>query len=223
MNVSPRQRIWFLFLGVLLVPILPWLLLGPWLEPWAAGFFAVDGQGGARGIVAVVGLLLLAGDSFLPVPSTLVMSALGYAAGVLLGGLAASLGLSLSGALAYGVCRRWGLPMARRLCGERGMARVETAMARHGPWLILATRSVPILQEASSCLAGVVRMPARLYFPALVAGCVPTGFAYAAIGASALQERGWAVGLSVGLPLATWPLIYLALRRPRGDGTVDTR
>jgi uncharacterized membrane protein YdjX (TVP38/TMEM64 family) len=159
-----------------------------------------------------MGVALLAGDSFLPVPSTLVMSALGLALGTLLGGLAAACGLFLSGAIAYLVCRRWGSGWARRIAGEKGLARVESAMRQQGPWLIAATRSVPVVQEASSCLAGVAGMPARIYFSVLAVGCVPTGFAYAAIGASALENRWWAVALSVAVPLLTWPLVYLPLR-----------
>ena len=102
--------------------------------------------------------------------------------------------------------------MARRIAGEKGLGRVETMMGRHGALLIAATRSVPVVQEATACLAGATRMPARLYFSALALGCVPTGFAYAAIGASALQNRTLAVGLSLAVPLVTWPFVGLALR-----------
>ena len=37
--------------------------------------------------------------------------------------------------------------------------------------------------------------------PALAAGCIPVGFAYAAIGASAVADRGWAITLSFAVPL----------------------
>lgn len=212
------NRIWMLVLGVLLVPIIPWMLLGPWLEPWAAGLLGEEGHNTSRGVVALAGVGLLASDSFLPIPSTLVMSGAGLALGGIGGGVVASVGLFLSGAVAYLVCRRWGVGMARRICGDSGLARVEAAMERYGPWLILASRSVPVLQEATSCLAGVVNLPARLYFAALAAGCIPTGFAYAAIGASAVQNRWWAVGLSFAVPLVTWALVYGAMSACRRGG-----
>lgn len=211
--IASNKGIWLLGLAVVLVPILPWIVLGPWLEVWAAGLVSGEGAAGkSRELLAALGVTLLAGDSFLPIPSTLVMSGLGLALGVVLGGSAAALGVFLSGAIAYLVCRRWGSGMARRIAGEKGLARVEGAMSRHGPLLIAATRSVPVVQEASACLAGATRMPAKRFFTALALGCIPTGFAYAAIGASALQNRSLAVGLSVALPLLTWPVVALALR-----------
>lgn len=200
-------------LAVVLVPILPWIVLGPWLEWWAAGLVTGEGTiGSSRQWLAALGVTLLAGDSFLPIPSTLVMSGLGLALGVVLGGAAAALGVFLSGTIAYLVCRRWGAGMARRIAGEKGLARVAGAMSHHGPLLIAATRSVPVVQEATACLAGATRMPAKRYFAALALGCLPTGFAYSSIGASALQDRSWAVGLSIALPLLTWPFVALALR-----------
>ncbi len=214
---SSLKGISLLVLAVLLVPVLPWVVLGPMLEPWAAGMLAGDGGAAlARPMAGAVGVGLLAADSFLPVPSTLVMGVLGLLLGTVVGGVAASFGVFLSGTLAYLVCRHWGAGMARRLAGEQGLARVEAALRRYGPLVIAATRSVPVVQEATSCLAGAVRMPARGYFAALAVGCVPTGFAYAAIGASALQSRSWAVGLSLAVPVVTWPFVYLALRLKGG-------
>jgi uncharacterized membrane protein YdjX (TVP38/TMEM64 family) len=213
---AANKRIWLLVLAVVLVPILPWVVLGPRLEPWAVGL--MTGGGGpaiSREVLAVAGVGLLAGDSFLPVPSTLVMSALGLVMGPMLGGLAATVGVFLSGTIAYVVCRRWGAGLARRIAGENGLARVAAALERQGWWLVAATRSVPVVQEATACLAGVTRMPARLYFSALAVGSGPTGFAYAAIGASALHDRWWAVALSVLVPVITWPLVHLAVRGPR--------
>ncbi len=209
-----KKGVGLLLLAALLVPILPWVALGPVLEPWAAGVLE-NGGALSRPLVGAAGVALLAGDSFLPVPSTLVMSGLGLALGAGLGGLAASVGVFLSGSIAYLVCRRWGAGMARRIAGEKGLARVEETMRRQGAWLVAATRAVPVVQEATSCLAGVVGMPARSYFVALVLGCLPTGFAYAAIGASALGNRWWAVGLSVTVPTCSWLLVGVALRLMR--------
>ena len=206
-------------LAMLLVPILPWIVLGPRMELWAAGMVSGEGASGlSRTLLGALGVGLLASDSFLPIPSTLVMSALGFALGTLIGGLAASAGVFLSGAIAFWVCRRWGAGMARRIAGEKGLARVDAAMQQQGVWLIAATRSVPVVQEATACLAGVTQMPAKLFFSALAAGCIPTGFAYAAIGASALHDRWWAAGLSIVLPLVTWPFVYLVVRSSGREG-----
>lgn len=210
--IRSRFGVWLLVLAVLLVPILPWIVLGSRLELWATGMMSAEKTSElSRSMLGMLGVGLLASDSFLPIPSTLVMSALGLALGTVVGGVAASMGVFLSGAIAYLVCQRWGAGMARRIAGEKGLARVEVAMRRQGALLIAATRSVPVVQEATACLAGLAQMPAKLFFAALAAGCLPTGFAYAAIGASALHSQWWAVGLSLVVPVVTWPLVYLVV------------
>jgi uncharacterized membrane protein YdjX (TVP38/TMEM64 family) len=211
---KPSLGISLLIVVVLLVPILPWIVWGPRLEVWATGLVSGEGASTAsRFVVGIVGVGLLASDSFLPVPSTVVMSALGLALGTIAGGVAASFGVFCSGAIAYLVCRRWGVGIARRIAGEKGLVRVEAAMRNQGALVIALTRSMPVVQEATACLAGVTQMPAKLFFSALTAGCVPTGFAYAAIGASALRNQWWAISLSLLVPLATWSLIHFVVRR----------
>ncbi len=222
---APRRSLWLLLMVALAVPLLPWLAAGYWIEHWQTQVFSDPGALTAhRGPMAALGLGLLAADSFLPVPSTLVMSGLGYALGTLWGGLVAAAGVFSSGLIAYAACRRFGSRLAVRLAGEANLDRLRETLAHVGPLIIAVTRSVPILQEASSCLAGVVPMPFRTYVAALAVGSIPTGLAYAAIGASALHHRPLAVGLSLVVPALTWPVIYLVLRRhsnaprSRGDG-----
>ncbi|MBS0631224.1 MAG: VTT domain-containing protein [Verrucomicrobia bacterium] len=129
----------------------------------------------------------------------------------------ASVGIFLSGTIAYLCCRRFGVALARRIAGEAGLERVREGMRRLGPLTIAVTRSVPVVQEATACLAGLTEMPARSFFGSLAAGSVPTGFAYAAIGASALQSEGWALALSLLVPALTWPVIYWVLRSARNS------
>ena len=58
------------------------------------------------------GIFLLVSDLVLPVPGTVVMSALGYIYGPWLGGGLAVTGSMLSGLLAYGLCWKIGRPAA---------------------------------------------------------------------------------------------------------------
>jgi uncharacterized membrane protein YdjX (TVP38/TMEM64 family) len=210
---AAKSRTWLLLLAVLLIPILPWLLVGVRLEALADGAMHAAGVDGPnRWWIAAIGLGLLASDSFLPVPSTLVMSGLGFELGALVGGIVASIGLFLSGLIAYGACRRFGTRLARRIAGEKGMARLEQTMRQFGPALVAASRAVPVMQEATACLAGLARMPFRSFVPALAIGCVPSGFAYAAIGSSALGSPVLALGLSVAVPAITWGLMRFAVK-----------
>jgi len=189
--------------------IIPWMIWGDTLEAtftaegsraWIAGFGAAGGLAGAG---------LLVADLLLPIPSTLVMSALGLAYGTLVGGLYAAAGTVTAGLLAYGLCRWLGRPLAVRLAGTEALASGEKLFAAGGAWLVAGSRCVPILPEAIACLAGLHRMPFRTFLLALLCGSLPTGFLFAAIGALGRTEPAWALALSVVVPLALW----LAARR----------
>ncbi|NIP94217.1 MAG: DedA family protein, partial [Akkermansiaceae bacterium] len=64
-------------------------------------------------------------DLFLPIPGTVVMSALGYIYGLWLGGLFAALGSILAGLLAYGLCRLLGRGAAEWIAGKEDLAKGE--------------------------------------------------------------------------------------------------
>ena len=187
--------------------IIPWMIWGDALE----ATFTVEGSrawmsGHGAG---VAGMGLLVADLLLPIPSTLVMSALGLIFGTWLGGFYAAAGTAAAGLLAYGLCRWLGRPLAVRLAGAEALASGEKLFADGGAWLVAGSRCLPILPEAIACLAGLHRMPFRTFLLALLCGSLPTGFLFAAIGALGRDEPAWALGLSVVAPLALW----LAARR----------
>jgi uncharacterized membrane protein YdjX (TVP38/TMEM64 family) len=216
------KRSWLLVFAVLLVPIIPWAIFGPAMESGIEGLLAhVGTTASARLGIGAAGVALLAADSFLPVPSTIVMSSLGLSFGILVGGILASLGLALSGLIAYLACRRFGRRVALRIAGEKGMQRLESATRRLGPAVIAITRAVPVAQEATACLAGLSEMPMSSFLPALLLGSVATGFAYAAIGASAMQSQSTALLLSAVVPALSWAVVFVILRSSKKpDGKV---
>jgi uncharacterized membrane protein YdjX (TVP38/TMEM64 family) len=211
---SARRGLWLLVLLALAIPLLPWVAVGRWLEPWIMeGLSRVEWLRAHPGWSAGGGIALLGLDSFLPVPSTLVMSTLGYACGLLAGGLAASLGLLLSGTLCYGACKRFGRRAALRIAGPSSMEKMERFLRAQGPVLVAATRAIPVFQEASACIAGLAGMPAPLFFRALLLGSLPTGFVYASIGALAPGHGVLALGLSILVPSLSWVALWLWHRR----------
>ena len=196
----------------LLVSVILLLLgiLGPWFV-WGEKFdeaLTLEGsitwlraQGGWAWLA---GVGLLVGDLALPVPSTIVMSALGVIYGALVGGLLAGVGSILAGVAGYGLSRLVGRPMAVWCAGEESLARTEMLFARGGAWLVLASRWLPVFPEAVSCLAGLARMPFRTYLGASATGSLPMGFAFAGIGALAQERQGLAITLSITLPVLSW-------------------
>lgn len=210
MSFATRHRV-LIVSGLLLLAaaIVPYLIWGESMEAaftmeGARAWMARYGAG-----AGLAGIGLLVADLALPIPSTLVMSALGLTYGTWVGGLYAATGTTLAGLIAYGLSRWLGRPLARRLAGEEGLHTGESLFAHGGAWLVAGSRCLPILPEAVACLAGLHRMPFRIYLLALVCGSLPTGFLFAAIGALGREEPAWALGLSVVAPVALW----LAARR----------
>ncbi len=144
---------------------------------------------------------LLVADLALPVPGTAVISALGFVYGAVIGGMVGALGSFLAGALAYGLSWKYGRRWADRLAGPGQLARYEALFARSGVWLVALSRWLPLLPEVVACLAGLSRMPARKFFPALACGTAPLGFVFAAVGAAGVERPGLALTLSALLPL----------------------
>jgi len=184
---------------------------------WGERFDAALSADGARRFLDdygawawAVGIALLVADIALPIPSTLVMSALGWRYGWWWGGCASALGSVLAGVVAYSASRVAGRPLARRIAGASALAEAEVAFARRGGWLVATSRWMPVLQEAVACLAGLARMRRRTFLVALLCGSVPLGFAFAAIGHLGQESPAVALILSAAVPIA---LFGLARRR----------
>jgi uncharacterized membrane protein YdjX (TVP38/TMEM64 family) len=161
----------------------------------------------------LAGILLLIADVVLPIPSTVVMSVIGWLYGWFIGGLICVVGSMLSGVMAYGLCRWLGRGVAAWIAGEEGLMKAEALFAKHGGWLVSLSRWMPVLPEAVACLAGVARMRWRVFLPALVCGSVPLGFVFAAIGQLGQSEPWWAVVLSGITPVVLWLLAARLVRR----------
>lgn len=186
------------------------MVLGTWLV-WGGdwdGYFTLTGSvkwlESAGSWAWVAGIVLLAGDLFLPVPSTVVISALGFVYGVLWGGVIAAVGLVTAGLFGYGVGRLFGERFARRWLGGRDYEKGKRLFASGGGWIVALSRALPILPEVVSCTAGLVRMPFRRFVVSLACGSVPMGFLFAAIGQAGHEAPAWAFGLSLVVPAVLW-------------------
>ncbi|MEY3898631.1 MAG: hypothetical protein RLZZ214_4153 [Verrucomicrobiota bacterium] len=197
-----RLALWFLGLAA--------LVLGTWLF-WGGGWnerFTLAGSvkwlESAGPWAWAAGIGLLAGDLFLPVPSTVVISALGLIYGVLLGGMVAAAGLMTAGLFGYGVGRLFGESFARRWLGGRDYEKGKLLFAAGGGWVVAMSRALPILPEVVSCTAGLVRMPFRRFVLSLACGSLPMGFLFAAIGQTGREAPALAFGLSLAVPAVLW-------------------
>ena len=214
------MRLFWLFMGLALAVLVPFLI-------WGQGFERLFTQAGvvawlqAYGPLAwIAGIVLLACDLVLPLPATAIIAGLGYLYGVVWGGLAGAAGSFLAGALGYGLCRRFGRGAARRLLGPDELARGERLFAHAGGWLVVLSRWLPVFPEVIACMAGLSAMRARTFFTALACGCLPQGFAFAAIGAAGNQRPVLALALSALVPPLLWLLVRPWFKAAAGSSTL---
>ncbi len=202
-----------LILVVLTGIIVPFVIWGALFDETLSLEGARKWMEGYGGWAWAAGIALLVADIVLPVPSTVVMSALGWKYGWWLGGLICAAGSMLAGIIAYAACRWLGRGAAGWIAGEEGLRRGEEIFEQRGGWLVAMSRWIPVLPEAVACLAGLSRMKWRVFLPALACGSVPLGFAFAAIGHLGQSAPGQAIALSVAVPMVLWLGAARMLRR----------
>jgi len=194
--------------------LLGWWLFGSGLEQVWSGEELVARFEESREWAWLAGIGLLLADLLLPIPGTVVMSALGAVYGFWLGGLIASAGSMLAGMLGYGVGRFFNEGFAKRWLGEKDFEKGRALFDRGGAWVVAMSRALPILPEVLACMAGLLRMSFGKFLIALACGAVPMGFLFAWIGALGTDYPGWGLGFSLGVPAVLWTATLL-IKKPR--------
>lgn len=179
---------------------------------FATWFAALESEHG-RVVVAITLMTLLALDLLLPLPSSALLMLAGNLFGTGLGGAIGCAGSIASAWLGFALCRRFGLPAFRRICGEAETARLAESLGRLSPWLILATRGAPMLAELAACLAGLAAWPTGRFLFCVALGTAPIAWIYAAAGAHARDATTLTVLAGILLPIAGFALGAWALRR----------
>ena len=175
------------------------LLVDP--TPWLQSFSLA---------AAVVGVGLLVVDAFVPVPSSIVMVALGATFG-LVGGIALSVLGSVGGfALAYVVGRRARGTLAGAVRAD-DLTRGTALVGRWGLLAIVASRPVPLLAETVAISSGAFGLRATPALLAALAGAAGPAVAYSYAG-----WRGATTGdgfIVFGIVLGASAILWLAGRR----------
>ena len=205
-------RLFWIFIGLALLVLIPFLVWGEGLERGFSQAGAVAWLANYGSWAWAAGMLLLASDLLLPIAATAVIAALGFVYGPLWGGLIGTAGGVLGGALGYGLCRGFGRPLALRLLGSRDLEQGERLFARAGGWLVVLSRWLPIFPEVIACMAGLSRMPPWTFLIALLCGSAPLGFAFAAIGYAGVEHPLLAIALSALAPPLLWLVVQPHVR-----------
>jgi uncharacterized membrane protein YdjX (TVP38/TMEM64 family) len=181
---------------LLAIPVVPFLIFGERLEARIADALSLDLS---PGTVAVAVFGLLAGDMVLPVPSSVVITFAGRVLGFWDGVAVAWCGMTAGAVLAFGLVRVFGRPLAKRLSNDRELARTDALASRWGVFVLVLTRPIPVLAEASVLLMGTTRLEWWRFLVAV--GLSNLGLAAAYAGMGNRVQLPVAIATSVALPL----------------------
>ena len=197
-----KPKFWLIVI-VLLIPVVPFLLLGDWLEPQIESWFsnvAPRTNHWMAGIAIIVGL---AADIVLPIPSSVLLTFAGRHFGGLGGAAVGWAGLNLSAAIGFWASRYFGQPMVARFSSQEDVEDFQWLDKTAGWWSLVACRPLPILAEASVIFAGLSRMPTMRFWPPVILANGVIALLYGLLGEYADQQQWFwtAVLASMILPL----------------------
>ena len=207
------MRLWIIIGTLIMMVLIPFFIWGETIEGMFSGEGAIAWLNGYGQWAWLAGVILLISDLLLPIPGTLIMSALGFIYGPWLGGILATLGSFLSGLLAFGLCRLMGEKGAKWILGEDGYEKGQNIFDRVGGWIVVLSRWLPVFPEVVACMAGMARMRPAIFATALLAGSAPLGFVFAFIGHMGDSYPAVAIILSAVLPPIIWLLVRPAFKR----------
>ena len=171
------------------------------------------GDGGRLMVAGIIVLLLIA-DIILPVPSSVVMVFSGTAFGFFWGGVISFCGSFLAALIGFGLCRKLGQRAFDRLVGAADQEAIGRWFADWGLPAIVLSRSLPMLTEILSCLAGLSHISWRAFAGACALGTLPVCFVYSYAGScEGAQAPLYAVLAAMGIPALAWLATRLIFRR----------
>jgi uncharacterized membrane protein YdjX (TVP38/TMEM64 family) len=204
----------------LVILAIVFLLVGPyfiWHEQMDAYFGSEEYQEwlvSIRPYAWMVGIGLIVSDLFLPIPAVPIMAAMGATYGAVVGGIIATAGTMLAGLVAYALARLLGLKAARWLADEDDLADLQRFFDSWGAAGIIASRSLPVVPEVMTVLAGLAKMHIGRFLLALALGSIPVGFVFAWLGDTAEISSSLLLILTL-VPACVWCVYVVIARRRR--------
>jgi len=213
--ISKNIRRWILlFVIVFAVILIPFILFGEQVDAWFEKFI-VTASGQPR-LMALVLVGMLSIDILAPIPSSIVSTSAGFFLGFFWGTLASLTGMTISNIVGYWLAAKYGNPLVNRLVGSDEMKRLETLRERLGDWVIIATRPVPVLAEASVLFAGISRKPFVRFMVFSTLSSLAISLVYAAVGAFSYSVNSFLLAFS-GSVLLPGLSMHLSRRKTNNE------
>jgi uncharacterized membrane protein YdjX (TVP38/TMEM64 family) len=132
--------------------------------------------------VALVIILLLVADILIPIPASIVMVVSGMLFGGWWGGMIALIGSITGSVLNFQISRRLGRTKVEKWLGEKEYSRLSEAMRKYGGYFVILSRSIPLVMESTSAIAGISKMKLKDFFVMNLIGFTPIIFLYSYAG-----------------------------------------
>jgi uncharacterized membrane protein YdjX (TVP38/TMEM64 family) len=162
---STTAKLIAMLVCVLLVPAIPFLVMGSWFEPWLETLLSSKSVDMDPAIAFSIVVGVLSGDILLPVPSSAVCTFAGKQLGALSGTAACWIGLNISAAIGYVLGNRFGIPVVKRFSDESTISRLQKFDQRSSVVCLVLCRGLPIIAEASVLLMGIRKLPWQVFWP----------------------------------------------------------
>jgi len=181
---------WFaLAVLVLALILVPFFLFEDWFNALATRL--MSGQASSWfTATAIVGLL--GSDVVLPIPSGIVSAAAGLLLGFWRGVAVIWVGMTISCVIGYAIGFS-SAAAAKRFVGADGLTRASALAEHYGDMMMVISRPVPVLAEASTIFAGLVRTPFARFFGMTSSANLGIAVGYAAIGAFSVQAHSFLI------------------------------
>lgn len=203
-----------LVLAVVLLSVLiliPFVIWEERMNAFAASLMSSDHS---RPTIAAAVAMLLAADVALPVPSSIVSTTGSYLLGFTLGLTASWTGMTMGCVIGYGLGRYAGRSVVLRFVSPNEMEQSAADLSAKGDWLIVASRAVPMLAEASVIMAGVLCRPFPRFFLVCSLANLGISLVYAVVGAFSLHADSFLLAYAGAIVV---PLIGMRITRRRTD------
>ncbi len=205
---------WFVITVVAIAAIIiPFLIFGERIDAWIEQL--VKNSQYNRGIIAFILGGLLGSDILLPVPSSIVSTACGLLLGLVGGTLVSLAGMVTSCVIGYFLAAKLGQPFVSKMVGKDSMTHFRKLQAKHGYWVVVITRPVPVLAEIAVLSAGLGQIPFWKFIWLSTLSNLGISIVYATVGAFSANLNAFllAVAGSMILPGIGMLLMYLKLRK----------
>lgn len=181
-NLETQIRIKWILLTIAIITLLliPFILFGDSLDNWTNIFFQSEPS---KLIASIVIGSLLSIDIVAPVPSSILSTAGGYFLGFIGGTFISLIGMTISCLIGYWIGDKFGRPAAERFADSKEISRFESLQKKYGDWIIIISRSVPVLAETSVLFAGMGHMKFNRFMLMAIISNLGISVVYAAVGA----------------------------------------